>query len=432
MSIQDQGPVIVEEKTGANDAPARAQPLAASPARAHLRVASLRDTVRRVARDKSVRAALFAFALSRILVLGIFVLTGLTRTTPDPNFSGHVDVHISAQPAPIARILRQEVMTADVNWYVGIAESGYEQRAFSADVPRNWAFFPLFPLLLYLASYFTGEFALTGMTLSHLFFMLALFLLHRTCGLYGLSDAAADRCLFYVAFFPLSYFFSLPLTESLFLMLTVGSFFSAKRGRWWTAGALGALASATRMSGLLLLPTLTLLYWQEHRRLRPLRAEAFAPLLVPAGLLSFMIYLYAITGNAFAFRDAMTAWGRKAGFFVSPLIDYLRQPAEIAVHWDFKFLNFAAAVTLLVCGAVLLKRREFALATYTLLSAFVALSAALLQSQARYAMVVFPIFMVLAVAGGRPRVDQTIRAVFIILFGLLTAMFAAHFTVALS
>lgn len=386
----------------------------------------------RLLQDRSVRAAVFAFALSRALVLALFVLTGLTQVVPEPNFPGHEDVTVSARRAQVARVLRQVVTTADVNWYTGIANEGYERRAFNADVPRNWAFFPLYPLLLRLASTLTGELALTGVAISHLFFFVALVLLHRTCLAFGLDEGDADRSLYYLAFFPVSYFFSLPLTESLFLMLTVGSILSAKRGRWWTAGALGALASATRTTGVLLLPVLFVLYWQEHGLPRRLRADMLAPLVVPAGLVAFMLYLYAITGNAFAFKDAMSAWGREAGFFLRPLYDYLRQPWLIAAHWDFRLLNFAAAATVIVCGAVLIKRREYALATYTLLSALVALSSALLQSQARYAMVVFPVYMVLARAGRWPRVDQTLRAVFLVLFALLTVMFAAHFTVALS
>jgi hypothetical protein len=287
---------------------------------------------------------------------------------------------------------------------------------------------------LHLVSYVTGEFVLTGMALSHICFLLALFLLHRVALLFGLSADDAVRSLFYLAVFPTSYFFSLPLTESLFLMLTVGSFYFAKSERWWLAGICGLLASATRASGVLLLPPLALLYWQMYRplRLRELRRDALALLLIPGGLVSFMIYLHVITGNAFAFKDAMAAWGRKAGFFISPLYDYLRQPGEIALHWDFKLLNFMSAVIGLACGAALLKRRQFPLAAYALLSLLVALSSALLQSQARYTMVVFPVYMVLATLGRRAKVDQMIRAAFLVLFALMTAMFAAHFTLALS
>jgi Gpi18-like mannosyltransferase len=326
-------------------------------------------------------------------------------------------------------------MTADVNWYIGIAEHGYEHIPFNADVPRNWAFFPLFPMLLRLAAYVTGEFVITGMALSHICFLLALFLLHRVALLFGFGADDAERSLFYLAVFPTSYFFSIPLPESLFLMLTVASFYFAKSEQWWLAGLCGACASATRTTGILLLPALAVLYWEMYRPLRPirgLRKDGLAVLLVPAGLLSYMIYLHAITGNALAFKGAMAAWGRKAGFFFSPLLDYLGHPSEVAAHWDFRFLNFSAVVIALVCGIALLKRRQFALGTYTLLVVLVALSSALLQSQARYAMVVFPVYLALALAGRRAKFDQLIRAVFLVLFALMSALFAAHFTLALS
>ena len=158
-----------------------------------------------------------------------------------------------------------------MNWYIGIAEHDYEHMPFNADVPRNWAFFPLFPLLLRLASYVTGEFVITGMVLSHICFLLALFLLHRVALLFGLSACDADRSLFYLAVFPTSYFFSIPLPESLFLMLTVASFYFAKSERWWLAGLFGAFASATRTTGVLLLPALAVLYWEMYRPLPSIR-----------------------------------------------------------------------------------------------------------------------------------------------------------------
>ena len=392
------------------------------------------ETIRRLAGDRSIRAALFAFTLSRAIVLFIFVLVGLFKTTPD-SFPGHFDAYITLEKAPVARVVRQEVLTADVNWYLGIAEHGYDHMPFNADVPRNWAFFPLFPLLLRLASYVTGEFVVTGMALSHLCFLLALFLLHRLSLLFGLSADDADRSLFYLAVFPTSYFFSVPLPEALFLMLTVASFYFAKSERWWLAGICGALASATRTTGVLLLPALAILFWEMYRPLRPLRAlrkDGLALLLVPAGLVSFMIYLHVITGNALAFKGAMAAWGRKAGFFFTPLLDYLGHPAEIAAHWDFRLVNFSAAAIALACGIALLKRRQFALATYTLLVMLVALSSALLQSQARYAMVVFPVYMALGLAGRHAKFDQLVRTVFLVLFTLMSALFAAHVTMALS
>ncbi len=116
-----------------------------------------------------------------------------------------------------------------------------------------------------------------------------------------------------------------------------------------------------------------------------------------------MAYLYQITGNLFAFKDITITWGRGANFFLLPLFGYLRDPLLLASAWDFRVINFLGATVAIICGLVLLKWRQWSLALYTLASMFVSLSSSLLQSQARYAMVVFPVFMVLAIAGRRPR-----------------------------
>jgi hypothetical protein len=160
-----------------------------------------------------------------------------------------------------------------------------------------------------------------------------------------------------------------------------------------------------------------------------IRANAAALLLAPLGLLAYMFYLKSITGNTLAFSDIQVAWGHSPGFFWRPLLTYLSDPLQVSAGWDFRLLNFAAAVTALVCAVVLLKRREWALGSYALFSIIVPMSyQPLLQSFARYVMVIFPIFFVLARVGRNPRVDQVIRAVFVGLLCLMTAMLAARIT----
>lgn len=423
-----------DSRDGTDAPPTDAPPEIRPPGRAQQLLARLpyADVVRRILGGRSTRAAFYVFALSRFIIIALFILTGQLKTGPDPVNPGITDSSLTLRDVPVARILSQQVLTADVNWYAGIAQEGYEKQAFENTKYHNWAFFPLFPLSWRFASLLTGEQPLTGMLLSQLFFFFALVLLHKTALAFGLDFAAADRTIFYLAVFPVSYFFSLPLTESLFLLLTVGSFYFAKREHWWTAGLCGALASATRITGILLLPALAVLYWQTYRQVWPPRKTFFALLLIPTGLLSFMIYLRAITGNALAFKGALSAWGRTSGFFLMPLLHYLRHPWEIVGPWNPHFLNFWAATMTIICGLILLRRRSYALACYSLMSAFVALSSVLLQSQARYAMVVFPTFMVLASWGKHERVDTLVRTVFLVLLSLMTALFAAHFSIALS
>jgi Gpi18-like mannosyltransferase len=141
------------------------------------------------------------------------------------------------------------------------------------------------------------------------------------CG--GTEEDAARAC-FYLAFFPTAYFLSLPLPESLFLFLIVGAFFAAHRDRWWLAALLGALATATRPAGGLLLPALALLaiersVWR--------RALAWL-LLIPLGTVAFMLHLYRVTGNAFAFAGVQEDWHRHAPMPWTPLFSFLRHPGH--------------------------------------------------------------------------------------------------------
>ena len=392
---------------------------------------SIASAIKRVRHDKSVRSALFVFVLTRGIVFTIFILATHFMLVKEPRPMGEFQESlIEVHGRSTVQRLRSLSIRGDGGWYVGTAKDGYEHRAFDATEQHNWAFFPLYPLSLYLASHVTGGLMLTGILLSNIFLLPALILLHKTALAFGLDEAGADRTIFYVAAFPTSYFLSLPLTESLFLLVTVGSFYAAARGRWWLAGMVGALATATRFSGIFLLPALALLYWKQCGR-RP-RASASSLLLIPLGLLSFMLYLYMITGNAFAFKDVLAAWGRRSGFFLLTLFGYLARFRVVDESWDFHALNFAASVLALACGIVLARRRQWALALYTLLSIIAPLSSMVLQSHARYVLTIFPVFMVLAEWGRSTRVDQTIRAVFITLLALMSALFAAHFSIAMS
>jgi hypothetical protein len=395
---------------------------------------SFKSTLRHISRDPSFRSAFFAFALTRAIIFFILILAGNAKPEGlGPAFGGTVqEVTVSLREDGRAQRPGQTISAGDALWYMSIARNGYEKELFNVDQQHTWAFFPLYPLLVSLAAKVTGEFSLTAALLSNVFLLAALILMHKTALLFGGKSGDADRAVFYIAAFPLSYFFSLPFTESLFLLLTVASFHSAKKGWWWRAGILGALASATRLAGIFLLPALFVLYWQRHGvRKAPWRLLGLC--LIPLGLVCYMLYLRSITGNALAFLDIQAKWDHRPNFFLRPLYDYVVNPLLLGARWDFRLLNFAAVVVGFVCCGVLLKRREWALAAYALLSLIMPLSATItLQSLARYVSVIFPVFIVLGSAGRRPAIDQSIRAVFMALLGLIAALFALHVSLALA
>jgi len=290
--------------------------------------------------EEFASAALLAFLLSRAVFFAL-VIVGSNVAFLRKIYNDRVwETTVVLQRERIVPAIVLTVMNGDAWWYRSIALNGYEHRPF-APGRSNWAFFPLYPLTARLLA-ITGDFALNGMLVSHAALLGALLLLGPLTLACGGGDDDAERAMFYAAFFPPSYFLSLPLPEALFLFLTVAAFLAARRGRWWLAGLAGALAAATRPAGALLLPALVLLAIERGVWRRALGWL----LLIPLGVGAFMLYLHRLTGNAFAFAGAQSGWGRHAGPFWSPIVAFLRNPGTIGEPWNLIGMNVLAALLL--------------------------------------------------------------------------------------
>jgi len=180
----------------------------------------------------------------------------------------------------------------DSVWFLAIADGGY------GDSGRE-AFFPLYPLVVRLAGALVGSPLVAGVLVSTGLLFVALVLLHRLVAL-DFDRAVARNAVLVTALFPMSFFFSAVYSESLFLALSVGAMYAARRERWALAGSLGALAAATRSAGVLLLVPLLILYlWDTGRPLRSPRRphpDVLWLALIPLGLGAYCGFL-ALAGN---------------------------------------------------------------------------------------------------------------------------------------
>jgi hypothetical protein len=123
--------------------------------------------------------------------------------------------------------------------------------------------------------------------------------------------AAADRGVALICFFPGAVVFSMLYAETLMLALVAGCLLCLHHRRWVTAGALAALAGATRFNGLVLVLPCAWAALEAVRRQRDWRALA-APVMAPLGTVTFMAYLRAHTGVADAyFRTQRDGWGQE-------------------------------------------------------------------------------------------------------------------------
>jgi hypothetical protein len=190
----------------------------------------------------------------------------------------------------------------DAVWFLGIADSGY-------DNAERTAFFPLYPLLVKCGGVLCGSPLLAALAVSWAAFVVALSALHRLAVI-EVGPDAARWAVIALALFPGSLWFSAAYSESVFLAVSVGAVLAARSGHWAWAGALGALAAATRSAGIVLLVPLALL-WLDARRRREATAEQLLWLaLVPVGLGAFCGFLALEGQSATAPFHAQDTWHR--------------------------------------------------------------------------------------------------------------------------
>jgi hypothetical protein len=374
---------------------------------------------------RTILNVLGAFAFSRAAVILLLVIGSQMSFIAKEYYNTVWRTEVSLSAKRVRPELIRMAMVGDAWFYRQIAINGYEPRSPDGKPKNTWAFFPLYPLLVRALGGGDGAtFSTVAMLTSNVALLAALFAVAAAGRALGASDDDVERASWYMALFPTSYFFSLPMTESLFLLLSAGTFLAAARQRWWAAGILGALTSATRVIGICLLPALFLLPFQGKSKQR------LWILIVPLGVAAFVAYLYVRTGDPLAFIHAQTLWGRGAP---TPSSDPILQHGLIVSKpWNFVALNLAAAILMIAAGCAFLARRQWSYAAYTLLSVAVPLSTGSLQSISRYALVDFPMFFWLASICRAPSRDRALTATFVILLGWLIALFTLRVDFALA
>jgi hypothetical protein len=337
----------------------------------------------------------------------------------------------------------------DTGFYTDIADQGYR---FQGVQFPSVAFFPLFPVLIRLARLLTGDTLLAGLWVANMALLGAVMLLHiLTAEAY--DQPTADRVVWYLLIFPVSFFGSAIYSESLFLLLGIASLYLARKNRWWAAGLVSVLGAMTRLVGILLAPLLVVEWLQQRRQRKdgllpgdeqqsalqqpalqrkpPGWEGLLAASLAPVGTLAYMLYLAKNFGDALAFLHASVAWGRTPALLQTTLAELLTRPpqgwlpaiADGALPLD-NWLDLMFVLFFIVCGVILCVQKRWSEGVFVVLGVIIPFSSGLLMSQRRYVWVLFPAFILLARWGKHPWVDKVVFVVSLLLLGLFTAMFA--------
>lgn len=315
----------------------------------------------------------------------------------------------------------------DAVHYLTIATQGYQG--------TDMAFFPLFPLLLRIVGSVLGSHLVAGIIIANAAFFFGLLYLYKLLE-HEYDRPVARRAIFYVSIFPSAFFFSAVYTESLFFMLTVASFYYMRAHRWWLAGAIGFFAAMTRVEGILLAVPFLIEWYAQQREAsdskRPGLIELLPGALIPAGLGVYMAYLWVLRADPLYFSHVQIHWNRH---FAPPWISVINAFAKIAhaatgqtvANQLMEVIFTALMIGVLVGGWRRLRPSYIA---YMALSILVPMSTSSLMSMPRFALVLFPMFAILARWGERPWVNNVIVALSLPLLGLFTVLFADWYWVA--
>jgi hypothetical protein len=289
----------------------------------------------------------------------------------------------------------------DCGWYTSVWAEGYylQPNAQPVSATANWAFFPFFPYLARLLGELLGYANLTiAYWINNIAFFISVLLLYN----YGKS--LFNREIGFLAaiillFFPMSLYFSVPYTESLFFLFCILFFWWARKGSWLLAGMAGTLAAATRNLGVFLVfPMLVFIIQNiKHSQLINFENKALAALLglliIPLGLFAYMTFLYFHVGDAYAFSNIQFAWGRViSATFYETIYGSLKQP------WDsIYFLHTFGGLLLLAICLLGLKNKLLPEALFMVITILIPMMTSSVQGLPRYASCNIALYLILAV-----------------------------------
>lgn len=199
---------------------------------------------------------------------------------------------------------------------------------------------------------------------------------------------------------------------------------------------MGILACSTRVFGVLLLPALLIDVFIDRKSF----SKWYPLLFIPLGLLLYMIYLYATVGDPLAFYTLQSLIGehRQKGIILFPQVVY--RYLNILVHYQkidiflatFLLEFFSTLLFFIIPIWAFFKKVRWSYIFYSLASLLLPTIQGSFSSGARYVLVIFPVFMMMAMIIEKwPKLSQ--RMLFLlsaVLLFLFTILFVRGYWVA--
>ncbi len=300
------------------------------------------------------------------------------------------------------------------------------------DIARDWylsegewdrlvqlVFLPGYPLAVRLVRLVVGDHLYSGMIVSALAFGGAGCVTYRLLRL-DYPHREALRAVRFLCLLPGAFFFTAPMSESLFLLLCVSCIYCGRTGKWLAGCLLGGLAAFTRSLGLVLcvplffeLVSRTV---QEQERRGCWVARFAALLLIPAGFGVYCLINYRVSGDPFQFMEYQRVhWSQNLGWFFNTagyqmelaIGRWATDPTTVLGLWLPNLLAGFLSLAVMIPGA---KKLRPSYTAWFLVYYLVAMGATWLLSAPRYLVVLLPVPLAVSRLAKRRAADVVLTA----------------------
>jgi len=337
-------------------------------------------------------------------------------------------------------------------WYRTIDADNY------AEIAAHWyypvegshllykiAFFPLYPLLMRAVQMIVSSYPLAGVIVSSVCAFMGGVMLYKLVMLeYGKgAESRAFRAVKYMLIFPSAFFFMVPMTESLYLFITIAFFYYLLQKNYAAAGMLSFLAALTRSQGLLLfVPFLFELISDALSggfEIKPgpmLKRGAFI-LGAPLGSALYLLLNWQFHGNPFQFtiyqkehwHNSLSFFWNTAAYLKDYMLGYIRS-GNYRLLFGLSIPNiisFWGTLALILFGV---KKRGASVTLYSLAYFIVSFGHGWLISGPRYAACLFPLALTASdLVEDRKKTDIALTCAYLLMFAVYLHLFTARYGV---
>ena len=343
------------------------------------------------------------------------------------SFCGSLDARIYALPH-----FWQVMSNFDGEHYLSIARRGYEN--------LTQAFFPLYPATIGMIFHtFHIPLIISGLIVSHFSLLLGLYFAWRLFKLDCLESAQGAKSthkiifksgiffLLLILIWPTGQFYGAIYNDAMFFCLATLTLWWGRTKHWFLAGLTGGLATLTRLNGLALWPFLiveyldvkdtsiqllindlknginkkSLIHYSRHFAQSLMRPAVLYSLLIPAAFIGYLLYQQIHFGSWQVVFNNMSIWNQNQITFPPQVVwRYLKiltfTPPLRYQYW-VAFLELGSVFVYVLALIYAWKRLRFSYFLFLFISILIPSLTGSFQGMPRYALHLYPFFLMLAI-----------------------------------